>query len=139
MNKETDFKFSSTTPIAIKFDSETQFTARFDTGSGSGSKVVVYGTTEYWNSHPELIGKKGVIYIYSDWYVDPEYGMVAGFKVGDGETPLIELSATDQMWADHVNDAIKHVTQADKDNWNNSSNGVWNNRTKKIFQTIIKL
>lgn len=118
-NKETDFHFSSQTPIAIKFDAESEFTAKFDTGTGGTSKVVVYGTTEYWNSQPELISKKGVIYIYADWYEDPEHGTIAGFKVGDGTTPLIQISATDTMWLEHVHDVLKHVSPEDRIRWDN--------------------
>lgn len=119
MEKETDFKFSSQTPIHIKFDSETQFTARFDTWSGSGPKVVEYGTTEYWNSKPDFIGVRGVIYIYSDWAKTDDDKYIAGFKVGDGVTLLSDLPFTDQMWADHINDAVRHISQKDRDRWDN--------------------
>lgn len=109
----------SNKPIELTFDSKSDFTAKFDSGTGGGSSHILYASTEYWNSHPDIVGKAGYIYIYSDWMEDPEYGKIAGFKVGDGETLLVELSATDQMWQDHVTDAIRHITQAERDAWNN--------------------
>lgn len=106
--------------INMQFDSDQEMNVIFElTGGGSSDSKVYYGSTTYWNSHPDIIGKRGCIYIYSDWYTDPEYGKVAGLKVGDGETPLIEIAATDQMWQDHINDMVRHITQAEREYWNN--------------------
>ena len=58
-------------------------------------KEVYYGTTEYWNSLPELVAGAGYIYIYSDYQtVDDED--VAGIKVGNGTTLLKDLPFTDE-------------------------------------------
>ena len=117
-DRNTNINFTSETPVNIRFDSDTQFTAKFDIGGGSGPKVVEYGTTAHWNSKPDFIGVRGVIYIYSDWAKTDDDRYIAGFKVGDGVTLLMDLPFTDQMWADHINDAVRHISQAERDRWN---------------------
>lgn len=80
---------------------------------------VFYDTYENWESQTELVGKCGCIYIYADWGEDPDGKKVAGFKVGDGETLLADLPFTDQMYMDHLNDIVHHVSAEDRANWNN--------------------
>lgn len=85
---------------------------------GSDNCKVLYGTSAYWNSQPNLMSLEGYIYIYSDWGTSPDGRKVAGFKVGDGVTLLEDIIFTDQMYLDHLNDAIRHITQAERNRWN---------------------
>ena len=80
---------------------------------------IYYDTTENWDEKPDLITESGCIYIYSDWGRDPVGRLIAGFKVGDGETRLLDLPFTDQMYADHINDTVAHITQQERTDWNN--------------------
>ena len=80
---------------------------------------IYYDTTEHWNDKPDLITEAGCIYIYSDWGVSPEGKVIAGFKVGDGSTRLFDVPFTDQMYADHINDTVIHITQQERTEWNN--------------------
>lgn len=80
---------------------------------------VFYDTYDNWESQPDLIGQQGCIYIYSDWGEAPDGRKVAGFKVGDGETLLKDIIFTDQMYADHLNDTVAHITQQERTDWNN--------------------
>ena len=80
---------------------------------------VFYDTMANWDSKPTLVGQRGCVYIYSDWGTSPDGRDVAGFKVGDGETLLKDIIFTDQMYRDHVNDVLSHVSTEDRDNWNN--------------------
>ena len=80
---------------------------------------VFYDTYDHWESQPDLIGQQGCIYIYSDWGEAPDGRKVAGFKVGDGETLLKDIIFTDQMYADHLNDTVIHITQQERTDWNN--------------------
>ena len=80
---------------------------------------IFYDTTAHWNSKPELITEHGCIYIYSDWGTSPDGRQIAGFKVGDGETRLYDIPFTDQMYADHMNDTVVHITQQEREDWNN--------------------
>ncbi len=80
---------------------------------------VFYDTTEHWDTLRQLVGKRGCIYIYSDWGVSPDGQVVAGFKVGDGVTRLLDLGFTDQMYYTHIQDMLLHVSAEDRDNWDN--------------------
>lgn len=80
---------------------------------------IFYGTTAHWNSQPDLRAEVGCVYIYSDWGTSPEGKNIAGFKVGDGSSRLYDVPFTDQMYADHLNDTISHITQQEREDWNN--------------------
>lgn len=87
-----------------------------------GIERFLYGTTEYWNSYSSLIAQRGTIYIYIDHEeVEGEY--VPGFKVGDGTSYLIDMPYTDTYLnislTNHINDIIRHITQAEREKWNN--------------------
>jgi len=57
-------------------------------------KEVLYNTTEYWDSHPEIIAAKGIIYIYSDYKII-DNKTIPGIKVGDGSSYLIDIPFSD--------------------------------------------
>ena len=80
---------------------------------------IYYDTTANWDAKPDLITESDCVYIYSDWGTDPAGRLIAGFKVGDGETRLADLPFTDQMYADHINDTVRHITQQERTDWNN--------------------
>ena len=161
-------------------DSKTEFTARFDTGSSGGASKIMYADTEYWNTHPQLQSKPGYLYIYSDYDKDPEGRNLPGFKIGDGNSYVVDLpfslppntvlTDTTESWnsnptlvsspgviyiysdariidevpypdfkigdgnsylidisffkADlytHINDDIRHITQEEREFWNNKN------------------
>ena len=79
---------------------------------------VLYGNSEDWNSQPNLMSKRGYVYIYSDWCKDPSGNDIAGFKVGDGVTRLYDIPFTDHMYAEHIADTVIHITQQERENWN---------------------
>lgn len=80
---------------------------------------IFYDTTENWNAKPDLIGGEGYIYIYSDWCHSPTGQVIAGFKVGDGVTLLKDTIFIDQIMYDHMNNNTIHITQQERENWNN--------------------
>ena len=85
---------------------------------GIGKCKVLYDTKENWNSDPKRIAKKGYIYIYSN-YKTHKGKNIAGMKVGDGLSYLIDMAFLDDIYADHIKDQIIHVSQQDRDFWNN--------------------
>lgn len=102
--------------------------------SGQGSLPIVidrtgihYATTATWNAEPDLVGELGHLYIYSDHskkeMEDGSIVDVPAIKVGDGVSLLIDapfmLSADDQDWIDHINNHTIHITQAEREYWNN--------------------
>lgn len=86
--------------------------------SGEGPSKVLYNTSEYWNSHVQLIAQEGYIYIYSDYreYDDQE---IAGIKIGDGTSYLIDMPFLDKPYADHILNTVIHITAAERESWNN--------------------
>lgn len=100
--------------------SETQnIEAEFGNVYITGDGKVLYATTETWNSNPQIIAEKGFIYIYSDWKQDGEGHNIAGMKIGNGNAYLIDLAFKEQIFYDHITDITKHITQEDREFWNN--------------------
>lgn len=79
---------------------------------------VLYGTSEYWNAQPLLIAAKGVAYVYSD-YEDFNGKKLPGIKIGDGLGYLINAPFIDEEYAEHIRNSIIHITQAEREFWNN--------------------
>lgn len=96
-------------------------------------KKIYYGSTEYWNRFPDLVSEKGCLYLYSDWMIDPDTERkIVGIKVGDGETLLKDLSATDQIWQDHMNDMIHHITPEERAYWNDKVADAYNEELERL-------
>lgn len=95
-----------------------------------GSRKIYYDTTDNWNAQTFLVSERGSIYIYSDYshiYENGEIKQMPGIKVGDGAAYLIDLpfivnsnssAPVDIPW-DHFTNTTIHVTQTEKDSWNN--------------------
>jgi hypothetical protein len=79
---------------------------------------IQYGTSANWRSKPTLVSRSNTIYVYTDGYTKDAKN-IARFKVGDGHTLLIEVPYTDMVFYDHVNDPIIHITQEEREFWNN--------------------
>ncbi len=84
-----------------------------------------YGTTDQWNSQPDLIGKKGHIYVYSDFgktEIDGETVSVPNIKIGDGNAFLIDnpfiTASVDDIINTHISDTDIHITADERDFWN---------------------
>lgn len=83
---------------------------------------VISDTTANWNSQKTLISKKDVVYVYTDHEsktVDGKTTNIPGIKIGDGKAYLIDLPFTDTLMMDHIHNSGIHVTQNEKNFWNN--------------------
>ena len=85
-----------------------------------------YGTTEHWNSQPDLIGKKSHIYVYSDFgeaEIDGEIVSVPNIKIGDGNAFLIDnpflTASVEDLLKLHIDDSSVHISDHERDLWNN--------------------
>ena len=76
-------------------------------------------TTEEWNSEASLISVKGAFYIYTDYSTDDEGRNIPGIKIGDGLAYVIDLPFLSEPYDTHILNTIIHVTQKEKDFWNN--------------------
>ena len=80
---------------------------------------VLYADTATWNSQAQLVSQQGYIYIYSDYKQDSSGNNIPGIKVGDGNAYLIDLPFSTKLIDEHIADAVIHITQAERDFWNN--------------------
>ena len=113
-------KFNVINDLSINFDSSQTLDASF--GSVyvvNGDCKVLYASTATWNSQPQLISKRGYIYIYSDYKQNEQEQNIPGFKVGDGSAYLIDMPFTDDLIQKHLSNNIIHITQEEREFWNN--------------------
>lgn len=90
------------------------------------SDNIHYGTTEYWNSQPTLIGENNHIYVYTDYTTitsDGEIKNVPNIKIGDGNAYLIDnpfvTTSVEELIDLHINDMTRHITEEERILWNN--------------------
>jgi hypothetical protein len=143
-NQHLDVSANTTVPLNASFNVPQSFTVELatdqilnaDFGFGGGECKVLYNTTAFWNDRPELKSKKGYLYIYSDWKKNAQEQNIAGIKVGDGNAYLIDLPFIEQIFADHIEDVIRHITQEEREFWNNKVRCyVAENNIELIFTT----
>lgn len=106
-------------------------------GYVDGKVPVLYNTTATWNSQPQLVSAQGFIYVYTDYKKNDQQQDIAGLKFGDGSAYLIDLPFIDEILYEHLNDNIKHITQQEREFWNNKVRCYAdpNNPDKLIFTT----
>lgn len=100
---------------------------------GTIKTQVMFGTKDFWDSQPELIGRDNAIYVYTD-ALSKDYKNIARFKVGDGQTLLKDISFMDMIYYDHISDPLIHVSGEDREFWNNKVS-CYNDGEKLIFTT----
>lgn len=94
--------------------------------TGRASDVPIhYGSTEYWNNQPDLVGKKSHIYVYSDYAeteIDGEMVAVPNIKIGDGNAFLIDnpfiTKSVEDILKMHIDDNSVHISDDERDFWN---------------------
>ena len=79
---------------------------------------VLYNTSAYWNAHPQIIAKKGYLYVYAD-YKQVDGQDVAGYKTGDGTSYPIDMPFADAPLDEHTADTVRHITSQEREFWNN--------------------
>ena len=95
-------------------------------------------TTEHWNANRNFVPLRGEVIIYTDHgQMQDNFGNtidVPGIKIGDGSAYLIDLPFVGndvryqilQELREHTGNTVIHVTQEDRDFWNNKLNYVIN-------------
>lgn len=114
-----DATFENQTELNATLSTDNVVSADFGLMYGGGECKVLYNTTEFWNSHPAIIAKEGYLYVYSDYKQDGENKNLAGIKAGDGTSYLIDMPFIDELYADHIDDVVKHITAEERTFWNN--------------------
>ena len=85
----------------------------------SGDCKVLYASTATWNSQPQLVSARGFIYIYADYRQNDQEQNIPSMKIGDGSAYLIDMPFADELLYDHIANTVLHVTQAERESWNN--------------------
>lgn len=97
---------------------------------GMPESIVMSGTKDFWNRQTSYIPDKGVILIYEDYMVDSNGKNVPAFKIADGlayavDLPFATIGGIEEVKA-HIGNTNIHVTQVDKEFWNNKWRGYIN-------------
>lgn len=111
--------FNVVNNLSADFNMSQPIEAQLGTIYVVGEDKILYASTETWNSQPMLISSKGYIYIYSDYKQNEEGQNIAGVKVGDGNAYLIDMPFTDDLYARHIENTVLHISQEDRDRWDN--------------------
>lgn len=83
---------------------------------------IKYDTVEGWSNNREYIPLKGELIIYTDY--DKQDGVeYPAIKVGDGLAYAVDLpfvgDETRDLYLTHINDTVVHITQDEREFWNN--------------------
>ena len=113
--------FNVVNDISIDFNASPQpIEAQFGTVYVVGGDCrVLYATTATWNSQPQLVSARGYVYIYSDYKQNDQNQNIPGLKIGDGNAYLIDMPFSDELLYDHIIDRTVHITQEERESWNN--------------------
>lgn len=81
---------------------------------------IYFDDREHWEASVDP-SEANAIYIYTDYYTDEESNLqIQGVKIGDGEQTVEELPFLDTLYMDHINDMSIHVSQGDRNAWDNN-------------------
>lgn len=95
-------------------------------------------TTAEWSEDPTSVSQENVLYIYTDYETVTKDGVnynVAGFKLGDGMAYIVDLPFLTTKYDSHVANTTSHITQSEREFWNNKCRPVVDNET--LILTIL--
>lgn len=100
------------------------------------------GTTAFWNAQTGFVPEDGEIIVYTDKSTKTVDGVtvyIPGIKIGSGNAYVQDLAFVAQDVADeliqHINDMSKHITEEERDRWNNKLN--FNDNMEAVDETLI--
>ena len=93
-----------------------------------GFAGIEFGTTSYWNTRPLYVPPQGMLVVYSDYSKTSSGVDVPNFKIGDGNAYLVDKPFVGEdvrgILEAHVNDLSIHITEQERQKWNNKLNYV---------------
>ena len=99
--------------------------------------IIHFATEAEWNAQPSLVGQAGHFYVYTDHdEVDGHY--IPAIKIGDGNAYLINNPFIDSNVStvlEHISDTIVHITQQEREFWNNKMRCYVQNQTEILSFT----
>lgn len=93
-------------------------------------KNIMIGTTAEWQAHSAYIAPEGTLCIYTDAssYTDGDDNriVVPGLKISNGVNTIVDSPFIGddirKILNDHINDQVRHITNAERTFWNNKIN-----------------
>lgn len=123
-SKDMDAAFNQSRGMNVTFTPPQSIGASF----GGATQIIhegsaiVSNTVEGWNSQRNLVSKKDMVYVYTDYRQETDgegkTRNIPGVKIGDGKAYLIDLPFTDAMLVQHMSDMSMHVSAEDRAFWN---------------------
>ena len=105
-------KDKSGTTTAVVYDGE-----KGEKGD-TGDLPLYSDTTANWNAQTTLISEAGAMYVYTDHATIGGHN-VAGIKLGDGTSYLIDIPFVDAEYHAHAENTDIHITDEERTFWNN--------------------
>lgn len=90
----------------------------FEKIKGLNYGKVYYDTEENWATKTTMQSEPGILYVYTD-HQSLDGRDIPGIKIGDGNAYVVDLPFIDDVYAQHIINTTLHVTQSEKDFWNN--------------------
>lgn len=86
-----------------------------------GMPIFYFDTTENWATKGMEVSEKNAVYVYTDRGKTKDGRDIAGIKIGDGLAYIVDLPFTDEAFIEHINDKTIHITQEEREFWNNKN------------------
>lgn len=89
--------------------------------------TVVAMTKQQWEAENRQTSQSGVLYVTTDYKTVTKDGTtynIPAFKLGDGNGYIVDLpyaTVDEETFFNHVNDKVIHITQAERNFWNNKN------------------
>lgn len=98
--------------------------------TSEGLHIVSEDTVEGWAEHPTYVPRNGEIVLYTNYAEDEHGNPIPAIKVGDGNAFIADLPFVgDDIRSnllEHINDRVAHVTDEEREFWNNKLNYDYN-------------
>jgi len=95
--------------------------------------VVQFGTTAEWDGQATLVAEANTLYVYTDHHTTSGGDPVPAYKVGDGNSYLIDLPFSDVLWEEHINNTVVHITAEERTFWNNKVTAYYTDAERLIL------
>ena len=99
--------------------------------------IVSENTVAGWAATPTYIPKDGELVLYTDYSHDEKGNPIPAIKVGDGGAFVADLPfVNDDIRLDllsHINDRVAHVTDEEREFWNNKLNYEYDVGTENLI------
>lgn len=89
--------------------------------------TVVAKTKAEWQNSGNVTSQPGVLYVTTDYKTVTKDGTtyeIPAFKLGDGNAYIVDMpyaTVDEETFLNHVNDRVVHITQAEREFWNNKN------------------